>query len=369
MGSDDGPPRGEPVGGDRARPHFARRRALVDSARASPPAWPRDAPGRHALPRPRAGWRGPSPRGDARRGRLPRDRRRRSPTPPSPPWSSSSAIPTCVHGSGAAAAGADACRQGMATIQIGNGAAPALDPLGVRPALVRAFAGYESVILALARGRRGRVPPAGHARALVFVLGWGAFFMTNGGEHTGTLALAVLLALPAGFAVERRGALAAAPDRRGRAPAPPARPGAAPRRDGPAPARDTRAAAGAARRAARGRPGGHRRLRPDRRADAAAAPAPRQPARPLRARGLPRRPAPWRERPAGRSAATPWRFKSTPAPTSRGGRGSERQMASAGAMMRTRSRRPSPARRRGAVRLVSPRACAAAERAAARPPP
>ncbi|MEC8496394.1 MAG: hypothetical protein VXZ39_15810, partial [Planctomycetota bacterium] len=91
------------------------------------------------------------------------------------------------------------------TLQIGNQQLQLWIRWASFPALVRAFVGYDPVILAL-----GLVGAAAAFRqrvmlpALVFVLGWGAFFMTNGGEHTRyLLPMAVLLALPAGFAVER----------------------------------------------------------------------------------------------------------------------------------------------------------------------
>ena len=93
----------------------------------------------------------------------------------------------------------------MTTIQIGNQQLQLLIRWASFPALARAFVGHDPVILALglvgaaaAFRQRAMIP------ALVFVLGWGAFFMTNGGEHTRyLLPMAVLLALPAGFAVER----------------------------------------------------------------------------------------------------------------------------------------------------------------------
>ena len=104
-----------------------------------------------------------------------------------------------------AAAGAEFVKQGMTTIQIGNQQLQLWIRWASFPALARAFVGHDPVILAL-----GLVGAAAAIRqrvlipALVFVLGWGAFFMTNGGEHTRyLLPMAVLLALPAGFAVER----------------------------------------------------------------------------------------------------------------------------------------------------------------------
>lgn len=81
--------------------------------------------------------------------------------------------------------------------------------LGLRAAtftgLTRAFLGYDPVLLLLglagmvtALRRRPLVP------SMVFVLGWGAFFMTNQNEHIRyLLPMAVLMSLPAGLALER----------------------------------------------------------------------------------------------------------------------------------------------------------------------
>ena len=81
--------------------------------------------------------------------------------------------------------------------------------LGLRGAtftgLCRAFFGYDPVLLILglfgvlaALRRRALVP------AMVFVLGWGAFFMTNQNEHIRyLLPMAVLLSIPAGLVLER----------------------------------------------------------------------------------------------------------------------------------------------------------------------
>ena len=81
--------------------------------------------------------------------------------------------------------------------------------LGLRGAtftgLTRAFLGYDPVLLiaglaglVLALRRRALVP------AMVFVLGWGAFFMTNQNEHIRyLLPMAVLMSLPAGLLLER----------------------------------------------------------------------------------------------------------------------------------------------------------------------
>lgn len=80
--------------------------------------------------------------------------------------------------------------------------------LGLRGAtfvgLVRSFLGYDPVLLIaglggmlLALRRRALVP------AMVFVLGWGAFFMTNQNEHIRyLLPMAVLMSLPAGLLLE-----------------------------------------------------------------------------------------------------------------------------------------------------------------------
>ncbi len=81
--------------------------------------------------------------------------------------------------------------------------------LGLRGAtfvgLIRSFLGYDPVLLVaglggmlLALRRRALVP------AMVFVLGWGAFFMTNQNEHIRyLLPMAVLMSLPAGLLLER----------------------------------------------------------------------------------------------------------------------------------------------------------------------
>ncbi len=81
--------------------------------------------------------------------------------------------------------------------------------LGLRGAtfvgLVRSFIGYDPVLLiaglaglVLALRRRALLP------AMVFVLGWGAFFMTNQNEHIRyLLPMAVLMSLPAGLLFER----------------------------------------------------------------------------------------------------------------------------------------------------------------------
>lgn len=81
--------------------------------------------------------------------------------------------------------------------------------LGLRGAtfvgLIRSFLGYDPVLLVaglggmlLALRRRPLVP------AMVFVLGWGAFFMTNQNEHIRyLLPMAVLMSLPAGLLLER----------------------------------------------------------------------------------------------------------------------------------------------------------------------
>lgn len=81
--------------------------------------------------------------------------------------------------------------------------------LGLRGAtfvgLIRSFLGYDPVLLMaglggmlLALRRRALVP------AMVFVLGWGAFFMTNQNEHIRyLLPMAVLMSLPAGLLLER----------------------------------------------------------------------------------------------------------------------------------------------------------------------
>ncbi|MEM9381975.1 MAG: glycosyltransferase family 39 protein [Planctomycetota bacterium] len=69
----------------------------------------------------------------------------------------------------------------------------------------RSFVGYDPVLLGLglaglfaALRRRALLPP------MLFVLGWGAFFMTNQNEHMRyLLPMAVLLAIPAGLAAER----------------------------------------------------------------------------------------------------------------------------------------------------------------------
>ncbi|MDG1049759.1 MAG: hypothetical protein P8M11_16825 [Planctomycetota bacterium] len=81
--------------------------------------------------------------------------------------------------------------------------------LGLRGAtfvgLFRSFMGYDPVLLlaglagmVMALRRRALVP------SMVFVLGWGAFFMTNQNEHIRyLLPMAVLMSLPAGLLLER----------------------------------------------------------------------------------------------------------------------------------------------------------------------
>lgn len=81
--------------------------------------------------------------------------------------------------------------------------------LGLRGAtfvgLIRSFLGYDPVLLVAGLGgmlfalrRRTLVP------AMVFVFGWGAFFMTNQNEHIRyLLPMAVLMSLPAGLLLER----------------------------------------------------------------------------------------------------------------------------------------------------------------------
>lgn len=111
-----------------------------------------------------------------------------------------------IHGpSDAPAAGGEFVKDGMTTFQIGGQQIQLWIRWASFPALAKAFVGYDPAVLLL--GLAGLVATLRRRAFLVgsvFALGWGAFFMTNGGEHTRyLLPMAMLLTLPAGYAVER----------------------------------------------------------------------------------------------------------------------------------------------------------------------